>query len=365
MSTLGAALNAVCPYFTMFPIGFPLRVLSRGEGAGGAVLDPFCGRGTTNVAARLLGLPSTGIDSHPLAVALTKAKLVSTNPKAIVKALDRILSESDEGEDVPTGDFWELAFEESTLKSLTRVRDALIQDCRSPARVALRAIILGALHGPLTKGEPSYLSNQCPRTYAPKPHYAVNYWRKHSLSPKKVDLRTIVARKAVRYYTEALPETHSEVLLGDSRDEGLFRKRFGQRYFDWVVTSPPYYGLRTYRPDQWLRLWFLGGIDTVDYSQQDQVTHGSPANFVQQLSRVWTNCATVCRTGARMVIRFGQISDRHADPVELLRDSLVGTGWRVQTRCAAGSASWGRRQAEHFGVRSAAQQEFDLWAVKG
>ena len=364
MSTLETALNAVCPYFTMFPLGFPLRVLSRGEGTGDAVLDPFCGRGTTNVAARLLGLRSTGIDSHPLAVALTKSKLVSTNPKAIVRALDRILSESDEVEEAPTGNFWELAFEESTLNCLTRVRNALLQDCRSPARVALRAIILGALHGPVTKREPSYLSNQCPRTYAPKPRYSVNYWRKHNLWPQKVDLRTIVARRAARYYTETLPETHSEVLLGDSRDEDLFRKRLGERSFDWVVTSPPYYGLRTYRPDQWLRLWFLGGSDTVDYSQQDQVTHGSPTNFVNQLFRVWNNCASVCRTGARMVIRFGQISDRQTDPVELLRESLLGTGWRVQTRCDAGSAALGKRQADHFGVSSAAQQEFDLWAVR-
>ena len=82
MSTLGTALNAVCPYFTMFPLGFPLRVLSRGERDGGAVLDPFCGRGTTNIAARLLDLPSVGIDSHPLAARLdTGEGRVSTSPK--------------------------------------------------------------------------------------------------------------------------------------------------------------------------------------------------------------------------------------------------------------------------------------------
>ena len=364
MSTLGAALNAVCPYFTMFPIGFPLRVLSRGEGAGGAVLDPFCGRGTTNVAARLLELPSTGMDSHPVAVALTKAKVVSTNPKAIVGALDRILSQANEAAEVPTGDFWELAFEESTLNCLVKVRNALIQDCRSPARVALRAITLGALHGPIRKGQPSYLSNQCPRTYAPKPRYAVNFWRKNNLRPMKADLRTIVARRAAKYYSDTLPEVDSQVLLGDSRDEDFFRRKVGERSFNWVITSPPYYGLRTYRPDQWLRLWFLGGPAAVDYSQQNQVTHGNPEDFARQLSRVWQNCASVCRTGARMVIRFGQISDRRTDPVELLRESLLGTGWRVQTRCDAGSAALGKRQADHFGVRSAAQQEFDLWAVR-
>ena len=51
------ALNAICPYFTMFPLTFPLAVRHRRARCGEWVLDPFCGRGTTNYAARLVGLP--------------------------------------------------------------------------------------------------------------------------------------------------------------------------------------------------------------------------------------------------------------------------------------------------------------------
>ena len=64
-----------------------------------------------------------------------------------------------------------------------------------------------------------------------------------------------------------------------------------------------------------------------------------------------------------MVVRFGQISNRQADPVEILWESFSGTSWRIQTRCDAGSASLGKRQANHFGVISTAKREFDLWAV--
>lgn len=363
MSTREGALNAVCPYFTMFPLGFPLGILTRAAVTKAEVLDPFCGRGTTNMAARLRGLPSTGIDSHPLAIASTKAKLVSTNPSAILKALDRILDRPGDIEEMPTGEFWELAFEKSTLASIAKIRSALIRDCRSSARIALRAIMLGALHGPAMKGSPSYFSNQCPRTYAPKPRYAVAYWRRHDLRPRKIDVRDIMACRVARYYAESLPKVDSQVLLGDSRDEELFRNDMRGRSFDWVVTSPPYYGLRTYRPDQWLRLWFLGGPDTVDYSQHDQVTHESPESFARQLSKVWRNCASVSKIGARMVVRFGQISNRQADPAEILWESFSGTSWRIQTRCDAGSASSGKRQANHFGVSSTAKREFDLWAV--
>jgi hypothetical protein len=50
MSKLATALNAVCPYYTMFPLEFPLGVLTRRSRPKQWVLDPFCGRGTTLLA---------------------------------------------------------------------------------------------------------------------------------------------------------------------------------------------------------------------------------------------------------------------------------------------------------------------------
>ena len=364
MRTQPASVNAVCPYFTMFPIEFPLKILSRETRSTANVLDPFCGRGTTNIAARLFGFSSVGIDSHPLAISLTKAKLVSTNPSTIVSVMEQILSGPDDGSEIPNGEFWELAFEESTLAVISKLRNALLKDCRSPARVALRAILLGALHGPRMKGKPAYFSNQSPRTYAPKPRYAVKFWRRRDLHPPKVDVQDLVSRKAYRYYGEDLPRVDSQTFLADSRDDIVFRHRLKQGPFDWVITSPPYFGLQTYRPDQWIRLWFLGGPDTVDYSQADQLTHANPQDFASQLRRVWKNCANVCNSGARMVIRFGHLPNRKVDAFDIMRDSLRGTDWRIQTKCDAGTASSGRRQADHFGVRSNSAQEFDVWAIK-
>ena len=47
-------LNAVCPYFTMFPLEFPLRILAEAQ-ADHWVLDPFCGRGTTLLRPDCMG----------------------------------------------------------------------------------------------------------------------------------------------------------------------------------------------------------------------------------------------------------------------------------------------------------------------
>ena len=359
-SKRSATLNAICPYFTMFPLDFPLSVLARRISPSDWVLDPFSGRGTTNYAARLLGVRSIGIDSSPVAVALTEAKLVNTTPTAIMACMVKILKQSGPA-DVPQGEFWTRAFDSAVLQTICRIREALIEDCRSAARKALRAIVLGALHGPRTVSVPSYLSNQCTRTYAPKPRYAVNFWRARKLAPPRVKVRELIRLRAERYYGPQ-PSGEGIVLCGDSRDASTFRRLGGTRA-RWVVTSPPYYGMRTYIPDQWLRNWFLGGSSDVEYSNELQLAHRSPASFAQQLRSVWRNLARVVTPDARLIIRFGGITDRKASPLQILKDSFDDSPWMLTTLRPAGSADLGKRQAIHFGTtQNTPKTEYDAWA---
>ena len=356
-------LNAICPYFTMFPIRFPLSILGKRAAPGQWVLDPFCGRGTTNLAARLLGLPTFGIDSHPLAVAISQAKLLSVTPDQILEELDLCLEAAQNPRHLPGGKFWELAYHEAVLNNLCVLREAFLESCDTAPRTALRAIILGALHGPATQSVSSHLSNQAPRTYAPKPEYAIRFWESRGLFPPVVDLRELVLRRAYRYYKSAIEPGIGTIKLGDTRSFQAFEG--SPHNFEWIITSPPYYGMRTYHPDQWLRLWFLGGRDQVDYGQHGQVLHSSPEVFSADLHQVWCNCAKKVDPGARLVIRFGGINNRRKDPMELLQLSLRDSGWRIQTRKAAGSARSGRRQADSFSrSRTTPRDEFDLWAIR-
>lgn len=354
-------LNAICPYFTMFPLHFPLSILARRATSSHWVLDPFCGRGTTNYAARLLGVPSIGIDSSPVAVALTEAKLANAAPAAITACADKILERSAPPSDVPKGEFWSRAFDPSVLRAICQIREALLKNCPSAARKALRAIMMGALHGPLTVSVPSYLSNQCTRTYAPKPRYAVKFWRARRLVPPKVSVREVIRLRAERYYASQ-PSGRGIALYGDSRQLSTFR-RLADRRAKWIVTSPPYYGMRTYIPDQWLRNWFLGGPSEVEYSNHLQLTHGSPDSFSEQLRLVWTNLATVATPDAVLIVRFGGIADRKAESLEILRDSFDKSPWILTTVRPAGSADFGKRQSIHFGTtQNAPKTEHDAWA---
>jgi hypothetical protein len=343
------ALNAVCPYYTMYPLGFPLRVLTQYGKQGDWVIDPFCGRGTTNFAARLRRMPSVGIDSSPVAAALAQAKLASATPEQVVATARAILRAAGAPKQLPSGEFWRLAYHEHTLIQLCQLREALLAECGSDTLILLRAILLGALHGPRPKGAPSYFSNQSPRTFAPKPKYAVKFWTERDLRPTKVVVLSVIATRADRYLTESPPSVAGKVLLSDSREAGTYADMPKARF---VVTSPPYYGMRTYLPDQWLRLWFLGGPDHVEYRQAEaQLQHSGAEHFASEMGRVWKNVAEHTTTDARLIIRYGGIHDRDADPMGVLKKSLEGSGWRLKTARAVPESVAARRQVVQFGAK--------------
>ena len=63
------------PHFAAFPVEIPTRCIKAGCKPGGMVLDPFCGTGTTGIAALALGRQFTGIDLSTAFAALAAERL--------------------------------------------------------------------------------------------------------------------------------------------------------------------------------------------------------------------------------------------------------------------------------------------------
>ncbi len=356
-----SAINAICPYYTMFPLTFPLRVISKRPVKKGWIVDPFCGRGTTNLAARMSGISTFGMDSSPIAVAISEAKLADTTIDRVTHAAYHILNDDTEPSDIPTGRFWRHMYHANVLHAICKLREAFLCDCRSDARKVLRAIILGALHGQLTKTVASHFSNQSPRTYAPKPDYALRFWKERGLHPPHIDVIEVIRVRALRFLSEGPERVDGMIRLGDSRSLNDYPGiKIGL-----VITSPPYYGMRTYIPDQWLRSWFLGGPSEVDYQHPPrEIQHASPTAFAGELRSVWKALAAKATTDARLVVRFGSINDRGVDHVALMKESLNGSGWHLQTIVEAGDANTGKRQANQFKLNnSSPRPEHDFYAV--
>lgn len=356
-------LNSICPYFTMFPLIFPYKALSNAKSTD-LVYDPFCGRGTTNYAARLLGISSYGVDSNPVAYAIAQAKFVNVKPEDIFSRCVDILKNS-QVTIIPQSEFWELAYNHDTLMDLCILRDYLNNKSHlDKIDIALRAVTLGILHGPVMKTQPSYLSNQMPRTFATKPDYSVKYWNERSLKPRYVNLAELIKRKAKYIFNEELPKKVSgKIVLGDSRTiNNVFEKKF-----DWVITSPPYYGMSTYEQDQWLRNWFLGGSEKVEYSTKSQLKHWSENAFTKDLAKVWSNAAKKSKPNAKLIIRFGALpSKSDKTPSELIKESLAlaDCGWKIRTIHTAGQPIDSKRQANQFKNTAAGYiEEIDVFAI--
>ncbi len=323
-------VNGICPYFTRFPLQFPLHRLRTAQ-PGQWALDPFCGGGTSLFAARLRGLGAVGIDSNRTAVVIARAKQCSATADAVVNTATHMLAEAPLA-DVPTGAFWEQAYSPEVLRTLCRFRACFTKsaDMSSTATV-LCALLLGMLHGPQKAGTPTYLSNHLPADFAPEPDDAARQWTRQRLHPPACNVLELVQARAVRLLTRQPPPTPGVVHHGDSRTIDLIAER---PRFDWLITSPPYYGLDSYHADQWLRNWLTGGPPHPQRNNHQQVSQRTPQGYVADLALVWRRCAKICRPGARFIVRIGNVPGVDAPhAVDLLKASLhqADTGWRITT----------------------------------
>ncbi len=330
------------------------------------MLDPFCGRGTTLFSARKFGLPAWGIDSSPVAVAIAKAKLASCSIEAPLELAVNLISNINPAH-LPEVPFFHTAYHKSTLRDICALREGLRSlDYETDASAILRAAVLGCLHGPLSKDieNAGYFSNQMPRTYASKPDYAVRFWKERGLKAPKIDVLRVLRRKIERLVglDQTSPCSIFQVLHGDAQSEVLFRSIRNAPSI--VVTSPPYYGMRTYVQDQWLRNWFLGGPESIDYSAGPQLDHGGQNVFAASLGKVWRNIANSATSSAslHMYVRFGIIPSALVNAKKLFSDSLdeSGVNWRLVSTRSAKSADVGNRQADQMKTGSAAAVEYDF-----
>ena len=130
----------------MFPVRFAEEYIDRYSNPGDTIIDPFCGRGTSNYVANLLGRNSIGCDVNPVAWVYSKAK---TDPAKQIGRLSRRVDEiwelrkCSDGE--PRNAFQRLAWSPKVLSFLNSARREL--DWRhSKVDWTLAAIILVYLH---------------------------------------------------------------------------------------------------------------------------------------------------------------------------------------------------------------------------
>jgi hypothetical protein len=316
--------HSLCPYFAMFPESFAEYWIKRLTKPNETVLDPFSGRGTTALTALLCGRNAISSDVNDVAICLTKAK---TSPPSLGRLKSR-LSELRKAFDPkawkkPAGEadeFFQYAYAPGTLKQLLYLRETLDWK-QSRIDNMLAALTLGSLHGEVTSKR--YLSNQMPRTISTKPRYSVNFWKtRHLVAPER-DVFSVLGDMALFRYESPIPEGDSIVLHTDMRNLPRVIEPTPERPLRCAITSPPYLNVTSFEEDQWLRLWFLGGLA---YPKKGMISrddrHTTADTYWSFIGDMWRCLGAVMSDNAHVVIRIGS---RRISP-ELLKRGLAGCG---------------------------------------
>lgn len=323
---------------------FPLRVahslIQKYSNGIGIVFDPFSGKGTTLLAARLLGHSAYGMDVAPEAVICSSAKLTNVTLEEVSDYILRIPITRSKKTQIPRP--VRVFFHPSTLEQLLAIRDVLIRDLkkkgsiRDNATVAMAAL-LGILHG-----HASYsLSVSSAHAYSMSPNYVAGYATRHGLRRPVKDVKDCLIRKLSRCFNaDSLPRIYSSVKRGSALDcATLFPELIGK--VDVILTSPPYLNAQTYAKDNWLRLWLLG----YDYKQihNEYIETGSIKLYLQRMQDVFAQMFRLLKPDALLICVAGDVKL----PVKSANSKaeVFKTGYALASLC--GSPQIGLRIEEH------------------
>lgn len=206
-----------------------------------AILDPFCGSGTTLVEAQRLGIPSIGIDLNPIACLLSRVK-TAPFPRGFDTAAINVVTAArvnrePERWDIPNVDHWFKPEVQDAIASLmTEIRACPAKELGDALRLALSAILVR-------------VSNQESDT-----RYAAV--EKEISKSKVFDLflaSCVKLRRALLARTWNLPR--AQVLEADTL---MVRPAQIEMPVGMIITSPPYPNAYEYWLYHKYRMWWLG-----------------------------------------------------------------------------------------------------------
>jgi hypothetical protein len=233
----------------------PEYFLKRHAKVGSVVFDPFLGRGTTLIEARLSGCRTVGSDANPLSIRLARPRLRPPTLEQIKTRLDSVVL-SPEGS-APDGllEF----FHPDTLGEIQgwmgyfRSRRELCLLDQVDEWIEMVAV------NRLTGHSNGFFS-----VYTLPPNQAVSSERQKKINaklkqrPEYRNTRLLIWKKTRSLFRDSLPVGYGdhEPLLFQASADAV--PQVATNSVDLVVTSPPFLNEVDYLQDNWMRMWFCG-----------------------------------------------------------------------------------------------------------
>jgi hypothetical protein len=267
----GHSMHTMCSYHGMFPAKLVHYFLQRYTRRGDLVVDPFSGRGTTTLQARVEGRRSIGSDLNPLAYVLASAKAAPpswTRMDSFVDHLQRGYRRASQSEPDVSDDI-RMLFHKNTLRQLVYMRSRLLKKgvaSWSHEEFMLAGAVAGILHGAhRSDGSSAYLSISMPNTFSMSPEYVRKFIRENRLAKIDQNVFECLRDKLARLYLDSVDGSAATVEKLDAA-KLLSGRRLHRDSANLVLTSPPYLRVVNYGTSNWIRLWWLG-LDDVARQQ--------------------------------------------------------------------------------------------------
>lgn len=255
--------HSLCSYLGAFPPALASYFIKYFTDEGDLVFDPFAGRGTTLLEARILNRQAVSSDLNPIALALNRAKAHTLNLEQINERIDYLEQSYDYALFLPEAegesDEIHLIYHPRTLAQLCFLRSVLLPSSR-PVDQYLVGAVLGIMHGSERKnGSSGYLSISMPNTFSMAPEYVRRFVQTNQLNREYRDVFQLLREKSERIFKKHVGTTidasvfeYDAKIVSANPEMAKYLNKV-----DLVLTSPPYLGIVNYAKQNWIRSWFL------------------------------------------------------------------------------------------------------------
>lgn len=287
-------------YRACFKPQLPGFFIRRFTSPGDLVHDPFMGRGTSLIEARLLGRRASGTDTNPIGSILTAPRL---HPPTHAEVAERL-----ESVELPSPGTWDeellVFFHEDTLREIEGWRAYFLAREEAGNLDAVDAWIRMVACNRLTGHSPGFFSVY---TLPPNQATSVRAQRRinarHQQAPSYRDTRRLILRKTRQLLRDPLPPgyaNHHPILLRASADA---TSEIADESVQLVVTSPPFLNVVDYLGDNWMRMWFCG----LDAPRESLWQAGGVDLWVERMGAVLREAARILKPGGHVAFEVGEV----------------------------------------------------------
>lgn len=341
-------------YPATYVAAIPGTIISKVTECGDVILDPFCGSGTTGVEAIRLNRQFIGIDTNPIAILITEAKIKYPEIKDLLTELDNIINKTnplnvlvDDIKDHPNKDELLAWYHPKTMDELNyilmlilNIEDRLIQR-------SFLAVFSSILKNCSSQGK----------------HWG---WVCDNVKPKVDEIvykdANLIFINSMKAFIDASNFTFNECKYHDhnvTRETIRYKSQLWNKScidslsevasesIDAIVTSPPYYGVADYVKSQRLSyLWF--DIDELtedklgfrDFKALRSTEMGARANrykttshsqYIEFMDKFFFEAFRLMKTNGYMSLVIGESSAR-TGTIDKLIELATQRGFILETR---------------------------------